>query len=143
MSEPVSPYLSVVLPIGLVEGLRYNHRLVHPGERFSFPDATMYALSELLHDLGEEADLAACGITIPAPYYAASSTKGKGKRTAAHGFYSMIVPEWFHHTWARVVNLHDGHGPTAAHRALLHHYRCVRRYYAEHEPEHLAQFPDL
>jgi len=143
MSDPVSPYLSVVLPVGLVEGLRYNHRLVRPGTRFSFPDTATYALSELLHDLGEEDDLAACGVHLPPVEHAPSCKRSKGKRTAEHGFYSMIVPEWFHHTWARVVNLHDGHGPTAARRALLHHYRCVRRYYAEHEPEHLAQFPDL
>ena len=63
--------LSVVLPVGLIEGLAYNHRIAHPGSRFSFPSAAlyaMYAMAELRHDLEDEVALAADGIPIPPPW---------------------------------------------------------------------------
>jgi hypothetical protein len=133
--------LSVVLPVGLIEGLAYNHRIAHPGSRFSFPSAALYAMAELRHDLEDEVGLAADGIPIPPPWPAAACPRGRDERTSAHGFYSMGVPGSFADTWAWLLARHGGYAPTVVYRAMLHQYRCVRRYYAENDPTHLDHLP--
>lgn len=137
------PYISVVLPEGLVEGLVYNHKLTHPGMRFSFPVAALYAMAELRHDLEDEVVSATDGVPIPPPWPGVSSPKDRNRRTAAHGFYSMVLPESFDDTWAWLLARHDGHAPTVLYRALLYHYRCVRQYYIENDPSHLGYFQAL
>lgn len=137
----IQSHVSVVLPTELMGGLSYNHRLTKQRGRFSFASEALYSMRELKNDLEDEVQLAADGITIPPPWPAVSAPKDKNKRTFEHGFYSMKIPGSFYEPWKWLLERHGGHAPTVLYRALLHQYRCVRRYYAENEPDHLDHFP--
>lgn len=146
MSSPRPAYLqvSVALPPLLMEGLLENYTNV-TGKKATFAGVAVYALTELHHDLADEAGLAAAGITIPEHNSAYNISIAKADRRAENGFYSMKIPEDFRETWWELLKAHGDNGPAVVYRALLSLYRSVRDYHVENEPDSpfLTKYPAL
>lgn len=131
--------VSVVLPPLLMEGLLENYMAVF-GKTTTFTSLALYALNELWADLADEAALTSAGILLPSfdPSYTASV--GRHERRAAHGFYSLKVPEDFRPKWEGLLRAHHNNGPAVVYRAMLSLYRATRQYYIENEKN--TTFPD-
>jgi hypothetical protein len=130
------PYAFVVLPVGLLEGLQFNHAETNPDKRFSLMRLALYALEELSHDLKyASSTVAPAELDLPRP-------KSWG-RTGEFGYYSMNFPESFRSTWDWLCAQHDGRKDVTMLRAFKHQYKYVRMYYRTCEPAKLHNFPRI
>lgn len=125
--------VSVFLPPALVDGLVDNYKAV-TGKRAGFSTVAEYAISELYADIADLKELTAAGITLPDFDPAYRIDLPKSMRRAAHGFYSMKVPDHLRDVWWSLLKQHDLNGPATLYRAMLSLYRVVYDYYAENDP---------
>jgi len=133
--------VSVVLPPKLFEGLADNYANT-VNKKVSFAGLALYALEELYGDLQDPEQVAL--VKLPPVNLNYTVSVPRDRRRAAHGFYSMKVPDSHCHIWWELLKQHRHNGPAALYRALLHLYQSVYDYYVEEEPYSpwLSKYPN-